>query len=45
MVSGLEKSKEILNKHKELEAYLIYGDEIGIFQVYCTPGLKPMISE
>ncbi len=45
MVSGLEKSKEILNKHKELEGYLIYGDEIGIFQVYYTPGLKSMITK
>jgi thiamine biosynthesis lipoprotein len=45
MVSGLEKSKEILKRHKELEAYLIYGDEAGWFQVYSTSGLKAMITK
>ncbi len=43
MVSGLEKSIKILAKHKELEAYLIYGDELGWYKVYTTPGLKSMI--
>ena len=43
MVSGLEKSKEILKNHKELEGYLIYGNEAGWYQVFFTPGLKPML--
>ena len=40
MVSGVEKSKEILRKHPELHAYLIYSDESGDLQVYYTESLK-----
>jgi FAD:protein FMN transferase len=40
MVTGLEKSIELLKRHSELEAYLIYCDLKGNFQVYCTEGLK-----
>lgn len=43
MVMGLEKSIEILEKQKELEAYLIFGDEIGQYQVYTTKGMKSFI--
>lgn len=43
MVSGLEKSKKILENHGELEGYLIYGDELGWYQVYYTPGMKSMM--
>ncbi|MCB8999736.1 MAG: FAD:protein FMN transferase [Bacteroidales bacterium] len=45
MVGGLEKSKEILNQHPELEAYLIYGDDSGIYQLFITPGMKALIAE
>jgi thiamine biosynthesis lipoprotein len=44
MVTGLEKSKEMLKKHTELEGYLIYGDENGLYQVYATKGMKPLIA-
>ncbi len=43
MVGGLEKSKEILNLHPELEAFLIYGDDTGVYQLYITPGMKKMV--
>jgi len=43
MVGGLEKSKEILSKHPELEAYLIYGDDTGVYQLYVTEGMKSMV--
>jgi thiamine biosynthesis lipoprotein len=43
MVSGLEKTKTILSKHKELEAYIIYSDEKGRFCEYMTEGVKKMI--
>lgn len=43
LVMGLEKSKEFLKQHPELQAYLIYSDEKGNFKVYSTDGLKSMI--
>lgn len=45
MVWGLEKSKEFLNKHKELEAYFIYANEQGINESYHTPGFEKLISK
>jgi thiamine biosynthesis lipoprotein len=43
MVMGLEKSIEYLKKQNALEAYLIYSDDQGRFQVYATPGMKEHI--
>ena len=43
LVMGLEKAKIYLEKHKELEAILIYSDENGEFQVYETNGAKRLI--
>jgi len=34
-----------LTKHPELQAYLIYSDDYGNYQVYETPGLKTILSE
>jgi thiamine biosynthesis lipoprotein len=45
LVMGLEKAKVFLNAHKEFEAYMIYSDEKGNYQVYMTPGLQNMIQE
>jgi thiamine biosynthesis lipoprotein len=45
MVMGLEKSKELLSSHPELEAYLVYSDEEGNYKVYATPGMKDHIIE
>lgn len=45
LVMGLEKAKVYLKIHKELEAYLIYSDDKGNYQVYETPGLKLIVSE
>jgi FAD:protein FMN transferase len=45
LVLGLEKAKVFLNNHPELQAYLIYSDEKGNYQVYETPGIKAIISE
>jgi FAD:protein FMN transferase len=36
MVIGLEKSKAFLQNHPELEAYLIYSDSTGQFQIWKT---------
>jgi thiamine biosynthesis lipoprotein len=43
LVLGLEKAKVFLNKHPELEAYLIYSDENGDYKVYETPGFKNLL--
>jgi thiamine biosynthesis lipoprotein len=45
MVMGLEKAKVFLKKHKELQAYMIYSDENGRYQVYETAGIKAIVSE
>lgn len=45
LVMGLEKAKEFLKHHPELEAYLIYSDDKGNYQVYETPGIKNIVSE
>lgn len=45
LVMGLEKSKLFLVLHPELQAYLIYSDELGNYQVYETPGIKNILRE
>jgi FAD:protein FMN transferase len=45
MVMGLEKAKEVLEKHKELDAFLIYADENGQYKTFTTEGLKPFVKE
>ena len=45
LVMGLEKAKEFLALHTELQAYLIYSDDKGNYQVYETPGVKNIVSE
>ena len=45
LVLGLEKAKIFLEAHPELQAYLIYSDENGAYQIYETIGIKDIISE
>lgn len=45
MVMGLEKAKEILNRHSELMAYLIYTNDDGKTEVWYSPSLKGKILE
>jgi thiamine biosynthesis lipoprotein len=45
MVFGVDKSIEFLKANKFLEAYLIYADQQGRFQVYVTPGLSKCVAE
>jgi len=45
LVMGLEKAKEFLKVHTELQAYLIYSDDKGNYQVYETPGVKDIVTE
>ncbi len=43
LVMGLEKAKKYLKKHKEIEAYLIYSDEQGNFQIFETTGFRKLV--
>jgi thiamine biosynthesis lipoprotein len=45
MVMGTDQSIAFLQTHDFLEAYLIYTDQEGRFQVYATPGLARFIDE
>ncbi len=45
LVMGLEKAKAFLLQHTELQAYLIYSDDKGNYQVFETPQLKSIITE
>ncbi len=45
LVLGLEKAKEFLYNHPELQAYLIYSDDKGNYQIYETPGVKDIVIE
>jgi len=40
MVLGLEGTRDLLKKHPELDAYLIYNDEKGDYQVEFTKGIN-----
>lgn len=45
MVLGLDKSKKVLEKHKELMAYFIYADKNGDNKVWFSPSLKDKIAK
>ena len=40
MVMGLEKAKKFVEGEKGVDAYFIYGDEYGAYQVWFTDGLR-----
>ena len=40
MVMGLDKAKTFIQNLKGVDAYLIFGDEFGAFQVWYTDGLR-----
>lgn len=40
MVMGLEKAKELLERRKELKAYIIYNDSNGKYAVWHSPELE-----
>lgn len=45
MVLGLDKTKDILERHPELMAYLIYSDDNGKNAVWFSPSMKDKIAE
>ena len=45
MVMGYEKARDFLEKHSNLDAYLIYNDEEGEYRVWYTDGMGEFLSE
>lgn len=43
MVMGLEKSKQWLKQYPLVDAYFIYSDSLGDYQVWMTHGMQKMI--
>jgi thiamine biosynthesis lipoprotein len=43
MVMGLDKARQFIEKQKGVDAYFIYGNELGNYQVWHTDGLKKYI--
>jgi thiamine biosynthesis lipoprotein len=43
MVLGLEKAQEFILGLKDTDAYFIYGDNLGAYQIWYTEGLKKYI--
>ena len=43
MVMGLENAREFVEGQKGVDAYFIYGDEFGDYQVWYTDGMKKYI--
>lgn len=43
MVMGLDRAKEFLSQHKELDAYFIYSGAGGKMDVYYTDGFKAIL--
>lgn len=45
MVLGLEKAKEILTRHKDMMAYIIYNNEKGEYAIWYSPEMKKYITD
>ena len=45
MVMGVERAKEILALHKDLQAYFIYSAKDGGLETYYTEGMKKLLRE
>lgn len=45
MVLGIEKAKQVLDRHPEMMAYFIYSDDKGQNQVLYSPSLKDKIAQ
>ena len=43
MVLGLEEAKQVLKTQPQLEAYFIYSDDEGNYQIWCTEGFSSFI--
>ena len=42
MVMGLERAKNFLAKHKDVQVYFIYADGQGKYKVWMTEGMQKL---
>lgn len=45
MVMGLEKTKEFVAQHPELDVYLIYSDSVGEYQYFATDNVMSVLGK
>ena len=45
MVMGLDNARQILDRHKEMAAYIIYNDNKGNYATWHSPELDKYIDE
>ena len=45
MVMGMERAKQVLERHPELQAYFIYDNGKGKTDVWFTPSLEAKIAQ
>jgi thiamine biosynthesis lipoprotein len=45
MVMGYEKTRSFLETHRDMDAYLIYNDEMGEYRVWHTEGMGKILSD
>ncbi len=45
MVMGLEKTKNFLKKHPELDVFLVFSDSQGRYQTWQTEGMRTILQE
>ena len=45
MVMGLDSAKAVLQKHKELQAYVILSSVSGKYDIWCTPDFSKLLSD
>lgn len=45
MVLGVEKSKELLSRLKDVEVYFVYSNDKGEYEIFFSEGMKKMIVE
>jgi len=43
MVMGVEQSRDFFSKHPQFDAYLVYSNKKGKYEVYATPKFQKMI--
>jgi hypothetical protein len=45
MVLGVEKSKALLSKLKDVEVYFVYSNPQGEYEIFFSEGMRKMIVE
>lgn len=45
MIMGVDKGKDFLSNHPEIDAYLVFSDSLGELQSYTTKGIEEALKE